>query len=420
MFELLKRNLPAAVLTLVWIVTAPGARGDDWPHAFGPARTSASAERGLNFAWPEAGPPRLWLRHDLGVGYSGPAVVGDRVYLLSGRERSEFLLCLDLHTGNELWATPVGELYENDYGDGPRATPTVFGNRAYAIGGRGTLACVQADTGQKHWEFSLVAAGGELPGWGYSESPLADDRQVVCIPGAAGGVVALDAATGALRWRCRDWIDAAQYTSLSPVSIDGEWQYVALSRERIGGIAADAGQLRWQAPFVSSVVVTTSPLVADGQILASAGGGTGSEAWRLLGRTEIESVYANKITKSLANGLCLYEAHLYGYSEGRGWVCQEFASGRQAWTTKAFERGSVLAVDGKLICLSEDAGLIALAEATPEAWRELRRFTLAPQSQLRKPSGRIWTQPVLSQGRLLIRDQEVLHCFDLRPAAEAK
>lgn len=341
---------------------------------------------------------------------------------MAGRDKTEYMIALELRSGKEVWATPLGPMYENEYGDGPRGTPTVSQGLVYGLTGRGVLCCVEADNGRKLWSVSYIELGGEVPGWGYSESVLADGDQIVGIPGKKGGIVALDRRTGAIRWQTTAWTDEAQYTSLVPYSVDGERQYAALSRLRLAGIHAGAGEIRWQRRFESSVVVTTSPLMVANQIFVSAGGSTGCMSIRVTSPTTVEHVYSNKVMKNLANGLTLSGETLVGYSENRGWVCQNFKNGNSIWLSKDFDRGSIVYVDGRLICLSEETGEVVLAAGDATAWKELSRFMLAPPSKLRKPLGRVWTQPVVSRGRLLLRDQEMLHCFDLRkpPASDPR
>src|SRR5262245_3620004 len=160
------------------------ARGDDWPQWRGPYRTGVSAEKGLLSEWPAGGPKPLWSVADQGVGYSGPAVVGETLYVMGTRGDTESLLALDVHSGKERWAVPIGPLFTfpgNSWGDGPRGTPTVVDNRVYALGAQGILLAADARTGQVAWRANLpkdlggiitsVGGGHEKIGWGYCESP---------------------------------------------------------------------------------------------------------------------------------------------------------------------------------------------------------------------------------------------------------
>ncbi|MGI9427935.1 MAG: PQQ-binding-like beta-propeller repeat protein, partial [Bythopirellula sp.] len=132
----------------------PAALGP-WPQWRGPNRDDLNSETGLLQAWPTAGPERLWSFRDCGVGYAGPAVVGDRLYILGSRNNQEALLCIDVNTGKELWATPIGPELENSWGNGPRSTPTVDGELIYAVGGRGNLVCMLAQGGSVVWSKAM-------------------------------------------------------------------------------------------------------------------------------------------------------------------------------------------------------------------------------------------------------------------------
>jgi outer membrane protein assembly factor BamB len=387
---------------------------DDWPQFRGPQRDNVSRETGLLNSWPEGGPKRLWLSTNLGAGYSGPAIVGEKLFILGQRADAQWLLCLEARSGKELWGTRLGNIYLNEFGDGPRGTPTVTGGRVFVIGANGEVLCADADTGKEHWRANLTELGGQVPGWGYSESPLVDGARVVCTPGGEkGAVVALDIKTGQPVWQGKNFADEAQYTSLMLLEKAGLRQYICANRERIAGIAADDGRLLWQQKFRSGVVVAQSPIVSGDMIYAAAGGGTGCKAVRLTAPVQAEVVYANKVMKNLPGGVVLFEKHLYGYSDSIGWVCQNWQTGDEVWSSKALEKGSVTIADGLMYCITEDKGAVVLAEASPKGWKEHSRFQLAPQSEQRAKQAKVWTPAVIAHGRLYLRDQEHGWCFDI-------
>src|SRR5262249_2561956 len=129
----------------------------DWPQWRGPNRDGVSKETGLLKSWPENGPPLVWTCEDAGVGYSGPAVVGDRLFTLGGNGETETVYALDVQAGKpkKVWSTEVAPLFEQDRGDGPRGNPTVDGDRLYALGGQGELICVETATGKRRWNCNL-------------------------------------------------------------------------------------------------------------------------------------------------------------------------------------------------------------------------------------------------------------------------
>ena len=388
---------------------------DDWPQFRGPLRDGVSQETNLLKSWPEGGPKRLWLSSNLGAGYSGPAIVGEKIYIMGQRADAQWLLCLDAKDGKEFWATRLGDPYVNEFGDGPRGTPTVRDGLVFAIGANGELLCAEAATGKERWRANLTALGGAVPGWGYSESPLVDGARVMSTPGGEkGAVAALDIKTGKLLWQSKDFTDEAQYTSLMLLEKSGVRQYISANREHITGVAANDGRMLWQQKFRSGVVVAQSPIVSGDQIYMVATGGTGCKAIKLTAPDAAEVVYANKVMKNLPGGVVLFDGHVYGYSDSIGWVCQDWLTGDEVWSSKALQKGTVTIAGDKMICVTEDSGTVVLADASPKGWKEICRFTLAPQSERRALKAKVWTPPVIAHGSFYLRDQENFWCFEIR------
>jgi outer membrane protein assembly factor BamB len=178
----------AAVIGLIAAGCQPASTPStaSWPQWRGPARDDHSPDTGLLKTWPKEGPSRVWLSTNTGLGYSGFAIVDGRLFTMGLREDQEFLIALDAATGKELWATPAGPRYPNNWGDGPRSTPTVDGDRVYALGGRGLLVSASAKDGTIAWSKSLVAdLGGTLQDWGYTEAPLVVGNKVIVTPGGS-------------------------------------------------------------------------------------------------------------------------------------------------------------------------------------------------------------------------------------------
>jgi outer membrane protein assembly factor BamB len=126
-------------------------------------------------------------------------------------------------------------------------------------------------------------------------------------------------------------------------------------------------------------------------------------------------VYANKVMKNHHGGVILIGDLLFGHSDPSGWVCQDFFTGQQLWRERrALGKGAIAYADGHLYCLDEESGELKLIEASAEGWNEKGRLVLEPQTEIRKPQGRIWTHPVISNGRLYLRDQDLITCYDIR------
>jgi len=195
---------PRFLPVLLALQTAALAAPHDWPQWRGPDRSDVSRETGLLPKWPAGGPKKLWTFENAGNGYSGPAIVNGRLFTLGTRDGKEIVLALDASTGKEVWAAPMDGILDNDWGGGPRGTPTVDGDRIYALSGTGGLHCLALADGKVIWKASLKALGGSVPKWGYTESVLVDGNLVLSTPGGGKGTVAaLDRATGSGSGRAR-------------------------------------------------------------------------------------------------------------------------------------------------------------------------------------------------------------------------
>jgi outer membrane protein assembly factor BamB len=392
----------------------------DWPQWRGPLRDDVSQETGLLKSWPEGGPPRVWHFEDCGLGYSGPAIVGDRLYIMGSRDGVELLLAIDVTTGKEVWHAEIGKEYENDYGNGPRGTPTVDGERVYALGAQGTLVCVNRADGNVLWTKSMEDLGGKTPQWGYCESPLVHDELVLCTPGGEqGAVAAFDKISGELAWQTADEKSGAGYSSIVPHQCNGSVELVQLLPQALVGLDPASGKTLWKEGFPGSVAVIPTPVIRDNLVYVAAGYGAGCMLVEVGPDFAAKKLYDNKTMVNHHGGVILVGDSVYGYSDGKGWVCQDLKSGDMTWHDKdALGKGAVACADGMLYCLSEDGGEAVLVEPSTKAWKEVSRFTLDPQTELRKPKGKIWTHPVVCDGKLYLRDQNLLFCFDVKDAAQ--
>ena len=384
----------------------------DWPQWRGPNRDGVSAEKGLLKQWPQAGPRRAWLFNNAGLGYSGFAVAQGRLYTMGARRGAEQLICLDANTGRELWAANIGPELKNNWGNGPRGTPTVDGNRVYAMGGQGNLICTDT-TGRAQWQASMKRLGGSTPKWGYTESVLVDSGLVLATPGGRrGAVAALNKQTGQVVWQSRQFTDDAQYSSIIPVTHNGARQYIQLTMKNLVGIDARSGRVLWKSSWPGKTAVVPTPVFSKGNVYVSSGYGVGCKMVNVGAENRLRDIWQNKVMKNHHGGVILYGQHLYGFSDGSGLICQELASGREIWQgdRRTLAKGTLTIADDMIICVNESNGDVVLAPATPNGFREAGRFRLEPQSRIRSRSGKIWTHPVVSNGKLYLRDQEYIYC----------
>jgi outer membrane protein assembly factor BamB len=410
------------------LVLGLSAEAADWPQWQGPNRTNLSEETGLLKRWPKEGPKLVWTYDDAGVGYSGPAIVGDRLYTMGARKDKEQVYCLEAKTGKPVWSTDIGNVFNNNWGDGPRGTPTVDGNVLFAIGGQGDVICVETAKGKKVWQKSMQKdfKGQMMSGWGYTESPLVDGDKLIVSPGGSGGTLAaLNKKDGKVIWRSSGLTDKAAYSSVIAADVGGVRQYIQMTGVGFAGVSAKDGKMLWhhdKSNYRTAVIPT--PIYSDGHVFATAGYGAGCDLVQLTSdgdKTTAKAVYDNKNMVNHHGGVVLVDGHLYGYSDGKGWVCMDFKTGKTKWEEKGkLGKGSITYADGRLYCYAESDGTLVLIEASPQGWKEEGRFKIPKQTTKRKPSGKIWTHPVVANGYLYLRDQDLIFCYDVRASAQAK
>ena len=407
------KTLAALIATATCSLPALNANLD-WPQWRGPDRSGASKETGLLKTWPAGGPKRVWLYENAGNGYSGPAIVNGKLYTLGTRDGNEILLILDANTGKELLASKLGAVLDDDRGDGPRGTPTIDGDRVYALTGPGKLVCVNLADGKVLWSATMQQLGGKVPRWGYSESVLVDGPKVICTPGGAkGALAAFDKMTGKLLWQSKEFTDPAHYSSIVPAQINGALQYVQRTATSVVGIAPNDGKLLWQTSFPGRIAVVPTPIVSENEVYVTAGYGAGCKLVRIGAGNDVATVYENKVMKNHHGGVILVGDYLYGHND-LAWACQNFKTGEEVWSQRAVDKGAVGYADGMLYCLDEGSGAVVLADASPKGWKEHGRFKLDPQTRIRSSGGRIWTHPVISNGKLYLRDQDLIYCYDVK------
>lgn len=396
------------------------AHAADWPQWRGPKRDGLSQETGLLKEWPAGGPKLLWQQKDIGEGYSTPAVVGDRIYVMSNRgKEDEFVACLAMKDGAEIWSTRVGKVGENKGPQypGSRSTPTVDGELLYALGSDGDLVCLETASGKLRWQKNLREDfGGEPGNWAYAESPLIDGDVLVCTPGGKEAtLVALDKKTGDTVWKSSlESADQAAYASAIVVNLDGKKEYVQFLQKGVVGVDAKTGKLLWRYERTAQGSPANIPSpVALGDLVYSSTGRGGAGLVKLSPEgdgVKAEQVYYQGKLPTSIGGAVLVDGYLYG-TTNQGLVCADFASGEVKWQERSIGAASLCYADGRLYLHGEN-GEVALVEATPEAYRELGRFT-PPDQPDRSKGIKAWAYPVVSNGRLYVRDQGLLWCYDV-------
>jgi outer membrane protein assembly factor BamB len=401
----------------------------DWPQFHGPRRDSLCSDTGLLQAWPEGGPKQLWTLKGLGRGYSTVSIADRTIYTMGDRatdqgpEEAQFVLAYDLQTRKSLWKTAIGP----PHGDGgPRCTPTVDGDLVYVIGTDSDVVCLDASTGAVKWKRNLAQEfdGKMMSVWKYSESPLIDGDRLICTPGGPEAtMVALNKHTGATLWKCatpeigQDGADGAAYSSAVAATICDVPQYVQVFGRGVVGVHAETGKFLWGYNHVANNVANiTMPVVRGNYVFATTAYSTGAVLLRITcdgDKWDAQEVYflKGRDFQNHHGGVVLLGDYVYGgHGPNKGDpACVELGTGEVKWRQRAPARGSasVVYADGHII-FRYDRGEVVLVEASPEAFKIKGRFT-APTA-----AGPAWAHPVVHGGKLYLRHEDILLCYDLR------
>ena len=390
------------------VVVCASAAGDDWPAWRGPRRDGMCKETGLLKSWPEKGPKLLWKAKGLGEGWAAPAIVGDRLYTMGNADDKEWVLALDVSQGGKrVWASAIGPIRHKGGGyPGPRPTPTIDGNRLYTLGVAGDLVAMDTTKGDILWRHDLVKDfGGKIHDQGYSEAPLVDGPWVICTPGMEKNtIVALDKMTGKLVWAAPVG-DPAAHASIVKFTAGDVEQYVAFTGKGVVAVRAKDGKFLWRSNHEAINCMTC--ITSDQTVFFTNEHGCGllSVQKTAAGFTAKE-LYSTKKMRNYHGDVILRDGTLYG-SDKNYLVCLDYKTGDVRWSDRGPGFCSVLYADGCLYCRDE-GGPISLVEATPSGFHMKGRF-----EQPNRSSRRAWSHLVIANGRLYVRDQDLLLCYDV-------
>lgn len=403
------RALIAVVSATVVFVGA--ARADDWPRWLGPHANGSSKETGLKLSWGEKGPKVLWEAEG-GDGYSTVAVADGRAVTLVQRGGKEVALALDAKTGSKLWETALAPAYKNQYGNGPRSTPTIDGAHIYVQSVTGTLACLRAKDGEAVWQKNLLAEfGAKNISWGLAASPIVDGAVVYAVPGGKGaGVAAFDKLSGKLIWKTGD--DKAAYASPTIVAVGGKKQVVFFTAQGLVGVDPAAGKelwrLDWKTEFDCNIC---TPIALGERLFVTSGEDVGCAMLQLKPDSPPDVVWESRgkkgvLTNYWANSV-VHGKHLYGLSgefhKRIDLHCVDAETGKLAWSEAGIGKGALLLVQDHLVFTTKKGDLV-VAKADPTGYREVARSTILGETR---------AAPTLSNRLLYLRDLKKIVCVDL-------
>ena len=404
------------------------AQASDWPQFRGAHRDGLSDEKGLLRAWPQTGPKEAW-RRPIGPGYSGVAVAGGRLYTMfaeDGDEGQGFAAALDPATGKEIWRVAVAKRLDTQFGNGPRATPTVDKDVVYVMGSRGTVMALAAKDGAARWKLELADAfSSKVPTWGHTASVVVDGGKVILEAGGPGegkSYAGIDAASGKVLWTSGNGPSEAGYMSPLVVDLAGVHQYVYVMGAPDGppgGGAPPMSALRsvdasgkelWSLPWPSGETHATPVLVPPDRLFVSGVEGIGGAMLKVkkdAGKLAVEEIWKNPMFRTHFNAAVLHGDHLYGF-DNTTLKCISVKDGSIAWAKRGLGKGSLIEADGLLMVLSDD-GRLLLVEANPASYTEKGSV-----QALKPEGGRAWTPPTLSGGRVYVRNHAELVAYDVK------
>jgi outer membrane protein assembly factor BamB len=395
----------------------------DFPQFLGPHRDGVLAGVKLSSDW-NSNPPQVLWRHPVGLGWSSFAVVGRAAVTLEQRGPSECVVCYDVKTGEEIWSHGEVTRFTDEHGDGPRTTPTIFGDRVLSMGANGLLTCLQLETGKLLWKRStLDNPDHQNLLWGMSGSPLICGEQVVVTPGSGDGAAARAyyISDGEEAWHNGN--DRAAYASPIEADICGDRQILSFNGAGLRAYAIDGTPL-WLHPWLtqgeSQRVNVAQPVVLEqtsaeslkdtahlrSQVLISSGYDNGTallEICRADNSWKVEEVWTSKQLKSKMSNFVVRDGFLYGLDNGI-LTCVDLKDGQRKWKRGRYGHGQMLLVDDKLLIQAE-TGEIVLVAASPTSHQELAKFNAL--------FSKTWNNLALAGNIMVVRNDREAAAFEL-------
>ena len=384
------------------------ANSAEWPGWRGPNRDGKSPDTGLLKEWPADGPKLLWKATGIGKGFSSVAVSGQTIYTTGDLGDQLVVFATDLD-GKAVWKAPFGQAWTAN-SPGSRSTPTIDAGNLYLVSGGGVIGCLDAATGKPQWQHQMAEFGGSVPGWGYSESVLILGKMAVITPGGEHCIVALDKASGQPIWSSSGFQAGAQYSSCYAFSFQGVPMIATGTAEGIACVNAVDGQMLWANPFsAGNTANCPTPVFSDGYVFWANGYGKGGICLKLSvngNRVGAQEAWLTRDMVCHHGGYIIHEGYVYG-NNGSGWTCLDLKTGERMWQERGVGKGSVCFADEMLYLFGEVDGRAGLATCSPDGMEMRGSFSVEGE-------GTSWAHPVVIGGRLYLRYDSNLYCYDVR------
>ena len=400
------------ILAFVVLVSAPAVYGvsaeGEWPGWLGAQRDGKSPDKGLLKEWPVEGPRLLWKVDGIGGGFSSATVSGGMVYITGNLDGELIIFAFDLN-GKPKWKKRHDSAWTKSY-PGARSTPVIDSGNLYIISGHGLVGCYDAETGKRKWTRRMSEFGGGTPNWGYAESVLIYENLAVITPGRKNCIVALNKTSGETIWTSSGFKAGAQYGSCIAFTYADTPMIAAGTHAGIVCIDARDGHLLWSNPWSArNTANCPTPAFSDGYVFWANGYGKGGICMKLTaagGQASADVAWTTKDMNCHHGGYIVHDGYIYGNHGGR-WVCLELKTGQKMWQERGVKKGSICFADGMLYLFGEQHGLVGLATCSPEGLQMKGKFNV-------QGSGTSWAHPVVIGGRLYLRYDSNLYCYDVR------
>jgi outer membrane protein assembly factor BamB len=404
----------------------------DWNQYLGSDRNATVDETGILRTWPEKGPQVLWSV-PLGSGYGGACTYGDEVFILDRKVGElDILRCLDMNTGSEKWSFSYEAQGEIPY-PGSRAVPTVDEHHVWCVGPHGHMHCIDKRTHKAVWSHNLLEEyGGDLPKWGFSQSPVLYKNLVIVAPqGETAGVVAYDKLTGDVVWESRRLSGYRFHVSPALGYFGGIDQVIMISScvkndgmvsDEVVAFKADTGEELWSYKGLNSFASIAPPTIVDEErlLLTECAYKDKYEPVTVLleivkegEEFRVKELFFNIEVGSKMHPPVIYRDHIYLNNTKRPMQMSCLTmDGKVTWekdVAQNFELGGLIMIDGLIINQNGKNGDIHLIEPTPEGYKEISKASLFDSGK-----SQAWAPLAFSQGKLLVRDMQQLLCVDLK------